>query len=228
MSDANEPVRLDQRIQDYLDGELSASEAAAFEAELRTDAGLGNRVAALRGMAIWFRSTRDAAPSSLASTVERALEAERASTADASPAAEPLRLIADPPSGPSRRPWARVVGGLAAAAVLGLLLLNFADRTPRATRGPSVSPSETALVRYTFQYRAPDAGQICLAGDFNNWKVCESELTHVGEDLWTIALELPRGRHEYMFVVDGQWRTDPGAMLFSDDGFGNKNAVINL
>jgi len=83
-------------------------------------------------------------------------------------------------------------------------------------------------VRYEFHLRAPDASEVCLVGDFNAWKVCDVRLEHVGEDLWTVALQLPRGRHEYMFVVDGRWTTDPAAVLYNDDGFGDKNAVVLL
>jgi hypothetical protein len=33
--------------------------------------------------------------------------------------------------------------------------------------------------------------------------------------------------HQYMFVIDGsEWVTDPGAERWSDDGFGNRNAVV--
>ena len=42
-------------------------------------------------------------------------------------------------------------------------------------------------------------------------------------------MRLPRGRHQYMFVVDDQeWQTDPRADVRVDDGFGNQNAVVFL
>ncbi|MFC1572325.1 glycogen-binding domain-containing protein [Candidatus Eisenbacteria bacterium] len=37
-----------------------------------------------------------------------------------------------------------------------------------------------------------------------------------------------QGRHEYMFVVDGEWMTDNNAAFYVDDGFGNQNAVLHL
>ena len=39
-------------------------------------------------------------------------------------------------------------------------------------------------------------------------------------------MELPKGRYEYMFVIDGAWVTDPNAIGHVDDGFGNRNAVL--
>jgi 1,4-alpha-glucan branching enzyme len=90
----------------------------------------------------------------------------------------------------------------------------------------AVAPSNT--VRYEFRFEAAAAAEVCLAGDFNRWKVCDARLSRVGEDVWSVSMELPPGRYEYMFVVDGQWVTDPHAMGFHDDGFGNRNAILVL
>jgi 1,4-alpha-glucan branching enzyme len=128
---------------------------------------------------------------------------------------------------------------LAAAALVAILLVPgilpdrgspTAERTPATDpaipRGASDSTDDTVVCE--FQFRAPDAREVCLAGDFNQWTVCKTRLTRVGEDLWTVSMELPRGRHEYMFVVDGRWVTDPDAVTTTDDGFGNRNAVLTL
>jgi 1,4-alpha-glucan branching enzyme len=81
-------------------------------------------------------------------------------------------------------------------------------------------------VRYVFTLQAGSAREVCLAGDFNQWKVCDTPLAKVAEDTWTISVDLPPGRHEYMFVIDGRWVTDPQAPAHVDDGFGNRNAVV--
>ena len=39
---------------------------------------------------------------------------------------------------------------------------------------------------------------------------------------------LPRGAHEYMFLVDGTWVTDPAAPETRPDGFGRTNAILRL
>jgi hypothetical protein len=45
--------------------------------------------------------------------------------------------------------------------------------------------------------------------------------------VWTGRVPLQPGVHQYMFVIDGtEWVTDPGAERWSDDGFGNRNAVL--
>jgi len=81
-------------------------------------------------------------------------------------------------------------------------------------------------VRYVFTLQAGSAREVCLAGDFNQWNVCETPLERVAEDTWTVSIELPPGRHEYMFVIDGRWVTDPHAPAHADDGFGHRNAVV--
>lgn len=211
----------------------------------------------MRGMESWLRTTRLRAPSTLASDVEEILRREDSPAAGATaPERGILSLPALPAASrrgrraPARPAWSRVfpaAASLAAASLAIVLLIGpfSGDRAPRSPDRPDVSavgavpeegtsvltpPSENpaGTVRYTFSVRAPSASEVCLAGDFNQWKVCEAQLIRVGEDVWTIALELPRGRHEYMFVVDGRWVTDPSAALYSDDGFGNRNAVVLL
>jgi hypothetical protein len=50
-----------------------------------------------------------------------------------------------------------------------------------------------------------------------------------GETVWTGLVPVPRGEHEYQFVINGErWVTDPLAPVQQDDGFGAKNAVLKL
>lgn len=81
---------------------------------------------------------------------------------------------------------------------------------------------------HEFLFRAGEAAEVCLVGSFNRWTVCETPLRPAGDDLWKVTVELPAGRHEYMFVVDDRWETDPGAPFYADDGFGHRNAVVLL
>lgn len=54
----------------------------------------------------------------------------------------------------------------------------------------------------------PDARQVTVAGTFNGWSVNLHRLTRKG-DTWTAEVEVEPGRHEYKFVVDGNWILDP-------------------
>ncbi len=56
----------------------------------------------------------------------------------------------------------------------------------------------------------PRAAKVQIAGDFNNWQPEKAEMSKVGESgVWQAKLKLPPGKHQYRFVVDGQWQQDP-------------------
>ena len=57
----------------------------------------------------------------------------------------------------------------------------------------------------------PAAQQVYVAGSFNGWKPDTTPLMALGNGRWKGDLKLGPGRHEYLFVVDGQWRPDPNA-----------------
>lgn len=58
--------------------------------------------------------------------------------------------------------------------------------------------------------RAPVAGGVCVAGTFNDWSPTATPLTRRADGTWAVHLDLPPGRHEYKFVVDGEWCCEPG------------------
>jgi hypothetical protein len=128
--------------------------------------------------------------------------------------------------------------GALAAAVLAVLFLWPA--TAPVPVGPGIvapdSPVRTTAAReadgqvyVNFVYVAPEAGSIHVAGDFNEWSEAGFALDDSdGDGVWTGRLPLSPGLHKYMFVVDGEWVTDPFAERYVDDGFGNRNALINV
>lgn len=78
-------------------------------------------------------------------------------------------------------------------------------------------------------YRAPLARTVAVAADFNGWKPEAAAMRRGENGLWTVEIPLPAGRrYEYMFVVDGRWVTDPDAPASVDDGFGGRNALLQL
>ena len=72
-----------------------------------------------------------------------------------------------------------------------------------------------------------DATNVQLAGTFTNWQPAY-QLHQTAPGVWTIAVPLPQGVHDYAFVVDGQqWIPDPYAPRI-DDGFGGTNSRLTL
>jgi len=62
-----------------------------------------------------------------------------------------------------------------------------------------------------FSCHAPEAKAVFVAGTFNDWKPDVAPLhNHLPNGKWIGTLSLAPGRHEYKFVVDGQWCCEPG------------------
>lgn len=70
------------------------------------------------------------------------------------------------------------------------------------------------------------AREVNLAGDFNGWSSRSIKLTRSG-NLWTAEAELDPGKHEYKFIVDGRWMTDPDNPNTSGTG-NTQNSVIRI
>ena len=91
-------------------------------------------------------------------------------------------------------------------------------------------PAEAGQVTFHFELHAPGADQVELLGTFNNWK--SGDIVLNGPDAsghWTAEVVLPEGRHEYIFLVDGErWLADPKAATHRPDGFGRVNTVIKV
>lgn len=75
----------------------------------------------------------------------------------------------------------------------------------------------------------PDAQSVSVAGDFNGWNPAQTNLQRSDDGIWTVTLPLKPGRYEYMFIIDGkQWIADPLATEETVDGFGSRNAVLDV
>jgi hypothetical protein len=83
------------------------------------------------------------------------------------------------------------------------------------------------VVRFVF---VGDAQSVTLVGDFNAWRedATPLEASSAGRALWTVSVPLPRGRHEYAFIIDGKrWVADPFAPSTSDE-FNTASSVITV
>jgi 1,4-alpha-glucan branching enzyme len=70
---------------------------------------------------------------------------------------------------------------------------------------------EPAQSRSThFACHAPEARAVFISGTFNDWKADASPMIKDSKGDWSVALDLPPGRHEFKFVVDGVWYCEPG------------------
>lgn len=103
---------------------------------------------------------------------------------------------------------------------------------------PATEPMVTAAASRTrdtvfvtrFMIVAPNAKQVALVGDFNDWDQASTPLLKVAANgVWTAEVRLPPGRYAYAFLVDGQrWIADPTAPPAVGDDFGRPSSVVTV
>jgi glycosidase len=105
----------------------------------------------------------------------------------------------------------------------------FVVATPDGlSRAAVVSVESSAPAVFRYKPSAP-VKNVAVAGDFNSWNPASSPLA--GPDsggFYTLSLKIPAGRHNYKFVVDGQWLPDPDNPERASDGFGGHNSAIEI
>ena len=118
----------------------------------------------------------------------------------------------------------RLVGSAAAVALVVFFAFTFIFNTP------DTSPICSAEVQFSLRVGDSKAHTVAIAGDFNGWNPQANILEDLeGDGIWTGTLKLEPGRYEYMFVMDGEkWFPDPNALRYVKDGFGNKNAILEI
>jgi len=84
------------------------------------------------------------------------------------------------------------------------------------------------MARIQFRFRSGYASTIALAGDFNGWSVTAHPMNKGPDDVWSVDVDLPPGRHEYKFLVDGkQWWNDPEAPKIPNI-WGTENSYVDV
>ena len=118
----------------------------------------------------------------------------------------------------------RLLGAAAAAALVVFFAFTFIFNTPDI---PSICSAE---VQFSLRIGDSKVHTVAIAGDFNGWNPQANILEDSdGDGIWTGTLKLKPGRYEYMFVLDGEkWFPDPNALRYVKDGFGNKNAILEI
>ena len=73
---------------------------------------------------------------------------------------------------------------------------------------------------------APEANQVFLTGDFNDWDPGSHPMKRQPDGAWQISLPLNHGHHHYRFIVDGKPLLDPKAQGVARDHQGEKVSLI--
>src|SRR5688572_23441942 len=82
---------------------------------------------------------------------------------------------------------------------------DYRDWQPRAGElGPFMTADGV-----TFRWKDPQARTVSVVGDFNDWKVGADPLERGELGIYKMTIPIEDGGWRYLFVVDGEWRTDP-------------------
>lgn len=130
------------------------------------------------------------------------------------------------------------LAGLAAAAGIAIVALSL-DRAGSESPPPRLAATVPAAVAAAqvdtiqlvqFMLVAPNANTVSVVGDFNDWDPSATPLREAADaGVWTITVPLSAGRHQYVFMVNGnRWTPDPAAPLAVEDSFGMPNSVITV
>ncbi len=84
------------------------------------------------------------------------------------------------------------------------------------------------LRKAEFEYYAPSARAVHLAGTFNDWNIEECILKRDSAGKWKVTLSLPPGRYEYRYLVDGVWENDQRPVECVPNAFGSWNCVVTV
>lgn len=76
-----------------------------------------------------------------------------------------------------------------------------------------------------FLYFAPQAKNVSVIGDFNNWSPNANPMKRQPDGGWTAQVPLTHGHHHYLFCVDGVTTLDPRAQGI---GRNAKNERVSL
>ena len=111
-----------------------------------------------------------------------------------------------------------------AVAAAGAVLALFVALESQTTTLPTTEAAPRLFVQFRLE---TDAMNVQLAGSFTNWEPTY-QLHQMSPGVWTIAVPLAQGVHDYAFIVDGQrWVADPYAPRIND-GFGGTNSRLTL
>lgn len=104
-------------------------------------------------------------------------------------------------------------------------------KTKPAAKASTAVPTKTkktSTTSTTFCLYAPDAQEVFLVGDFNDWKAYDLKARKFKDGTWSKSVQLKAGTYQYLFLVDGEWWTDPVNPNRVHNPFGSENSVVEI
>lgn len=105
---------------------------------------------------------------------------------------------------------------------------TVAKKTTAKKKAPAKRKTAAAK-SITFTFFAPEAETVSVAGTFNDWNPGKHPLKKKKDGTWSKAVKLKSGRHEYLFVINGEiWECDQNPDECSPNEFGSVNCIKHV
>lgn len=79
-----------------------------------------------------------------------------------------------------------------------------------------------------FRCNNPDATEVQLAGDFNDWMPHTTPMRRLLGGDFEARLKLPQGRYRYRLVIDGRWAHDHNNPNLETNEYGELNSIVEI
>ncbi|MGD9334533.1 MAG: isoamylase early set domain-containing protein [Desulfobacterales bacterium] len=90
-----------------------------------------------------------------------------------------------------------------------------------------IKPSQkSGRRRVIFSLKSPDASEVILMGDFNQWNPKKHPMKKDDNGVWKKTTMLFPGKYEYRFLVNNRWVNDPENNQTCLNRFGSRNNFI--
>ena len=89
----------------------------------------------------------------------------------------------------------------------------------------NVYSAKSIIKPVPFTCLAPEAKEVCIMGDFNDWHPTAHPLRRMPDGAWRAEISLSHGHHHYLFLIDGQPALDPRAQGIARN---EKNEKVSL
>ena len=96
-------------------------------------------------------------------------------------------------------------------------------------RGKGLTMYQVGRTKGTVAFKVKTNGKtasVAVAGDWNNWKPVAMKKQKDGS--FAVTLDIPPGRYEYKFILDGNWVHDPDVAGVASNIFGSLNSIAYI
>ncbi|MBU4346328.1 MAG: AAA family ATPase [Candidatus Omnitrophica bacterium] len=84
------------------------------------------------------------------------------------------------------------------------------------------------LTEVVFSLSAPEAKEVYVSGDFNDWKLDNATRMIADNGAWRKKVNLASGRYRYRFVIDGRWTEDPANPAKEVNTYGQMDSLMEV